>query len=586
MFHRFVFVALNSLLKVTYRLRPPNTAFWPVWPALCPVSAEDFHSILCHPHQHLAVLLQQHCHFPIQKHAVNLTILPTTTGQHTARQLTMSALDFNALRAQTMGSGADEEAVTVNTRALIDKVLARYSGEWTTLRELIQNAADASATRVTIKFETIPSATVPVPQDASPSSTLKHIVQHHTLKRLVVTNNGQPFNENDWTRLKRIAEGNPDETKIGAFGVGFYSTFADCEEPFVSSGKEAMAFFWKKNSLFTRRLKLPETDGNMDTNFVLDYRDTTSTIPSLISLSQFLASSLTFVGIENIDLWIDTYNILSLTKKTSPSLNVPIPKDIEPKTTEGFMKITQVSKELAQIDGSWMPIVAWKPIRAGTTQINNRDEPAPSLRGFFSRLAGGRPQEEANQAAKLKEVDLLDVTERVKASIFLNVDTATLKTYTGQKFNEELERATKKPPPKTTKLAVLTAPFVENDTIGATAKFGDIFGTVLPSRSGRIFIGFPTHQTTGLNAHISAPSVIPTVERESIDLNAKWVRTWNMEMLRAAGIVCRIVWTSEMGELRTRIANQPSASSKIRMDQVQPFVSEAITIFQNFTFKD
>lgn len=586
MFHRFVFVALSSLLKVTYRLRPPNTAFWPVWPALCPVATENFHSILCHPHQHLAVLLQQHCHFPIQKHAINLTILPTTTGQHTARQLTMSALDFNALRAQTMGSGADEEAVTVNTRALIDKVLARYSGEWTTLRELIQNAADASATRVTIKFETIPSATVPVPQDASPSNTLKHMVQHHTLKRLVVTNNGQPFNENDWTRLKRIAEGNPDETKIGAFGVGFYSTFADCEEPFVSSGKEAMAFFWKKNSLFTRRLKLPETDGNMDTNFVLDYRDTTSTIPSLISLSQFLASSLTFVGIENIDLWIDTYNILSLTKKTSPSLNVPIPKDIEPKTTEGFMKITQASKELAQIDGSWMPIVAWKPIRAGTTQINNRDEPAPSLRGFFSRLAGGRPQEEANQAAKLKEVDLLDVTERVKASIFLNVDTATLKTYTGQKFNEELERATKKPPPKTTKLAVLTAPFVENDTIGATAKFGDIFGTVLPSRSGRIFIGFPTHQTTGLNAHISAPSVIPTVERESIDLNAKWVRTWNMEMLRAAGIVCRIVWTSEMGELRTRIANQPSASSKIRMDQVQPFVSEAITIFQNFTFKD
>ena len=40
------------------------------------------------------------------------------------------AIDYNALRAQTIGTGADEEAVTVNTRALIDKVLARYSGEW------------------------------------------------------------------------------------------------------------------------------------------------------------------------------------------------------------------------------------------------------------------------------------------------------------------------------------------------------------------------------------------------------------------------------------------------------------------------
>ena len=41
-----------------------------------------------------------------------------------------SKVDFNALRAQAMGAGLDEEAVTVNTRALIDKVLARYSGEW------------------------------------------------------------------------------------------------------------------------------------------------------------------------------------------------------------------------------------------------------------------------------------------------------------------------------------------------------------------------------------------------------------------------------------------------------------------------
>ncbi len=39
-------------------------------------------------------------------------------------------VDYNALRKQTLGCGVDEEAVTVNTRALIDKVLARYSGEW------------------------------------------------------------------------------------------------------------------------------------------------------------------------------------------------------------------------------------------------------------------------------------------------------------------------------------------------------------------------------------------------------------------------------------------------------------------------
>ena len=127
----------------------------------------------------------------------------------------MSPVDYSALRAQTLGAGHDEEAVTVNTRALIDKVLARYSGEWTTLRELLQNAADATASKVIIRFETFPSASVPLPPQASPAALLRHTVQHHTLKRLLVTNNGQPFGANDWSRLKRIAEGNPDETKIG-----------------------------------------------------------------------------------------------------------------------------------------------------------------------------------------------------------------------------------------------------------------------------------------------------------------------------------------------------------------------------------
>jgi HSP90 family molecular chaperone len=94
--------------------------------------------------------------------------------------------NYARLREQTMGSQFDEEAVTVNTRALIDKVLARYSGEWTTLRELIQNAADAQATKVTIRFETNPSASVPLPQSQDQSEHIKHVLLHNTLKTLKV----------------------------------------------------------------------------------------------------------------------------------------------------------------------------------------------------------------------------------------------------------------------------------------------------------------------------------------------------------------------------------------------------------------
>jgi uncharacterized protein YbcV (DUF1398 family) len=72
----------------------------------------------------------------------------------------MATLDFARLRNQTMADGTDSE-VTVNTRALIDKVLARYSSEHTTLRELIQNASDAGASTVVIQYQTDPSLNTP-----------------------------------------------------------------------------------------------------------------------------------------------------------------------------------------------------------------------------------------------------------------------------------------------------------------------------------------------------------------------------------------------------------------------------------------
>jgi Protein of unknown function (DUF3684) len=507
------------------------------------------------------------------------------------------SIDYNALKARTLGSGAEEEAVTVNTRALIDKVLARYSGEWTVLRELLQNAADAGATKVTIKIETIPSSTVPLPQAASGSDLLKHIVTNHTVKRLLVTNNGQPFNANDWSRLKRIAEGNPDETKIGAFGVGFYSVFADCEEPFVSSGSEAMAFYWKGNSLFTRRLQLSEADSSKDTSFVLDYRNATSPVPSLLQVSQFLASSLTFVGIQDLQLWLDDYNLLTLSKKTAPSSMVDIPRDIETKTSEGFMKIKSVMREVAQIGGDWMDIVGWRSPKAGASRFESfgDSDRAPALRTFFSRLTGSSASREdrpSRTAKSRNDVSEEDLTLRSSTVIFLNVNTAAIETFTSRSFKDELERATKKPPPKTTKLAVLTSPHIpEADADGSTLGKGasaDVFATILPTRAGRIFIGFPTHQTTGLRAHISAPSVIPTVERESIDLNARWVRTWNIEMLRAAGVVCRIAWSSEMALIRGNIHRTLAASgkSKVRADNIRPSLPDAISSARTFSFQE
>ena len=43
------------------------------------------------------------------------------------------------------------------------------------------------------------------------------------------------------------------------------------------------------------------------------------------------------------------------------------------------------------------------------------------------------------------------------------------------------------------------------------------------------------------------------MERESIDLNNRFIRTWNVELLRVAGVVARLSWNAEMAELRTKL---------------------------------
>jgi uncharacterized protein YkuJ len=130
-----------------------------------------------------------------------------------------SKLLYSSIRDSIAADGVDAR-VEVNQRALIDKILARYASANAVYRELLQNSNDAEAKTAEIYFE----------------------MSGDVVSQVVYRNNGMAFRPQDWKRLTAIAEGNPDVSKVGAFGVGAYSMFSICEEPMVScrrvSGKD------------------------------------------------------------------------------------------------------------------------------------------------------------------------------------------------------------------------------------------------------------------------------------------------------------------------------------------------------------
>ncbi|KAF2085773.1 hypothetical protein K490DRAFT_45958 [Saccharata proteae CBS 121410] len=487
------------------------------------------------------------------------------------------AMDYARMRELTMRDGEDD-AVTVNTRALIDKVLARYSADFTTLRELIQNASDAGATRVSVQLETEASVHVPTPRDQNVSAQLRHIVKHHTLRSLNVSNNGQAFSEADWTRLRCIAEGNPDETKIGAFGVGFYSVFSECDAPFVVSGNRAMAFYWKGTALSVKTTTVPNRKPSDDTQFLLAYRRsedlTPSPIPDLSDLCKFLTTSLTFLNLNSIELHIDNHRVLQLSKSMSQPTLTHLPKDMGTSSTKGLMKICEITHQTANIAATWLNVIAWDRLDHTQEQVT---EPAstsgPSFRGFLAKLnIGTASQKEKERKAAQEAADARqraiseDVAGESTSTVSLHIDTVGIQTKTDQKLSRELERATKKPPPKQTRLSILTTPqsdwqdAVSNSSGLTFDQAGDLFASALPLHNGRIFIGFPTGQTTGFKCHIFAPSLIPTVERESIDLTNRHVSTWNEHMLEIAGLASRIAFARGMTAIKEKLAHDLATS--------------------------
>jgi hypothetical protein len=305
----------------------------------------------------------------------------------------------------------------------------------------------------------------------------------------------------------------------------------------VVSGTQALLFVWKGDTLWTKTLdnQIQQDDW---TTFILPSRDPYP-MPDLVEFGQFLCASLTFTQcLKTIRVLINNEEQLCIHKSTLQPPRVVTP----PKSS------------------SW-----WKNDGAVTA----------SPTGIFT---------------------LGDVTQEIQQiSVMLHGNTSTIKaryvsgtarTCIPADMVKRMERVTKKRPPKQVTVQIyISAEEKEaretslprsSHTCGAskiTAAFSPEMG------AGRIFIGFRTSQTTGLAAHLAAP-LIPTVEREAIDMQDPTLKVYNTELLEFAGILMRLTLEHSMSligdEWITNTKEREALEAKLLKEGVKEAESPAV----------
>ncbi|TBU28918.1 hypothetical protein BD311DRAFT_721461 [Dichomitus squalens] len=516
------------------------------------------------------------------------------------------------LRDALWESGYDE-SVEVNQRALIDKVLARYSGEFTVFRELLQNSDDASATAVEIHFETKgyverknAKANGSEDQQGLPEEEGLPDLKTAMVHQWTFKNNGIPFRDEDWSRLKKIAEGNPDEEKIGAFGVGFYSLFSVTEEPWVFSGGQWMNFYWKdkKDQLFARRGARKDATDDPWTTFQMELREPTP-IPQPFDFTRFLASSITFMRhLLDVSVFLDDKRLSRLTKSPGLPKALALPKTLKPSSPLNTMTVNAIQTTPLSIKAEVMQWV----YMAGTEKPQPKKEPpkpatASGGGGFFSSLfsgfgSSGQPSRAVTPAPPPPPVPKVNPEAIVESSVVLSIFTVDVVVKLDQKMIAELNRSTKKNPPTRMKYELI---YTGKDEYDASKredeKHGKATGSVFQglradiegTGQAKVFIGHSTGQTTGLGGHMSA-RFIPTVERESIDLVDRNVAIWNKELLYIGGLLARAAYEIEMSHIRQLWDDALQAARAIAPDRgVDPELqaqlrARAIHALKFFTF--
>ncbi|KAG2140195.1 hypothetical protein DEU56DRAFT_900984 [Suillus clintonianus] len=439
--------------------------------------------------------------------------------------------------------------VEVNQRALVDKLLSRHAEEFTVFRELLQNADDARAKKVLIEFQTIDYSTSAEANgqanrinDSETIPDLNTTKASRQLFKWIVRNNGDYFEEKDWERLTKIADGKHDEQKIGAYGVGFYSVFGATDSPMVFSGGKCLSIFFKGDQLYT----LQDTCAMSEwTSIEMDLKeDMQVPIPKPFDFARFLAAAMTFMSsVENAHVLFNNKVFVKIAKPRQVPTPICVPKDMLPRSKGGTMNIEAVSVVTREIT---VELTDWARASGTKTHIHISLDPV-KRKDFWDGS-----NSEAPEVAKV--VSRASTHARPPwwtHSARYTVYSAQVTTSPSEGLQRGLRAMTKGDPPFHFNFELVYFSKEEQDARAAEEKSDPDMGSVFRGPQGlfpqldgeymsRIFIGQSTAQTTGIGGHMSG-LFIPTVERGSIDLTNGHV---------ASGFLARLVYEQEIRKVR------------------------------------
>lgn len=338
--------------------------------------------------------------------------------------------------------------------------------------------------------------------------------------------------------------------------------FSICEEPLVISGSKCLGFYWTGDQLYTKSAVYKENTFNW-TSICLELREPLE-LPEFDEFGQFLCKSLLFTySLSTASFSVDDKIQLKCNKILSPPASLNFPKY---KTSSGLFN-------LSSFEGRFVQMTLEKNYKSREPDQLDTSSATSVFSGLW-RMAQStfteKGKEDAVLNAKLRQPGTFHV--------FLKHFRASAAVKTTTKFAVEMERTTKKKPFQNVNIDLI---YVNWEQLNATNDGESLEGTKVSTKhpilskllpfptNGKVFIGFETHQTSGLGVHMTAP-FIPTVERESIDFVDSCLKLWNIELVALTGRLCRLIYEEETVAIK---------------DDKQKYLERSKHVMEAFNFK-